>query len=293
MPSSCGTCSKENVTFFCSRCRDTYYCNVRCQRKNWKQHKTQCYRYKLNQDVALRVIKINGKVTWVDAEVTKLLPCSQYQITIDNFIFRTNPFIDKNIVIASENELRPSSNKLSNTLNLEQQKDILDLYLEGRDCKQELKALMNQIKYVMTAPYFVDYETAQFLSINILEYLFENNYKWRISCFWCNESSVKMEKQSARARCISMGAHTLFDYVNELSIYIFCDECNDKMHYDDMIYGCDTLEHDICLKCVYKKKIISYNDLMENVIPILTNFVDINCAREIIEFVAGCVIQFK
>ena len=106
MPSSCGTCSKSNVTFFCSRCRDTYYCNVRCQRKNWKQHKTQCYRYKLNQDVALRVIKINGKVTWVDAEVTKLLPCSQYQITIDNFIFRTNPFIDKNIVIASENELR-------------------------------------------------------------------------------------------------------------------------------------------------------------------------------------------
>ena len=293
MPSPCAACDNANATLFCSRCGNTYYCNVKCQRKNWKHHKKQCRKYKLNQGVVLVFNSSHGKSSWYKGDVTKFLPNKQYEITMDEWSFRMCAEIEKPVYIATEKQLRPVATKLSKTLNLEKETDILDLYLEGRDCNQEMRSLMNQIKYVMTAPHFVDYETAQFLSLNILEYLFEGAYKWRIFCFWCTELDVKMKRQSVRSRCIANGAHTLFDTMEELSEYTFCDECNDKMHYDEMIYTCKKMLHDICLKCVYKKKIVPYNKLMDDVIPILINFVDRNCAREIVEYVGGCVIQFK
>eukprot|EP01084_Bolivina_argentea_P070720 128600_1 len=42
MPSSCAACLKEGASSICSRCKCTYYCNIQCQRANWKQHKKIC-----------------------------------------------------------------------------------------------------------------------------------------------------------------------------------------------------------------------------------------------------------
>eukprot|EP01084_Bolivina_argentea_P068546 124780_1 len=41
-PNVCLSCSKTNATNRCSGCRMVYYCNTKCQRNNWKDHKTYC-----------------------------------------------------------------------------------------------------------------------------------------------------------------------------------------------------------------------------------------------------------
>eukprot|EP01083_Nonionella_stella_P093785 262956_1 len=38
----CGHCSKYDAPSRCSRCKVTYYCDVRCQSKAWKHHKKTC-----------------------------------------------------------------------------------------------------------------------------------------------------------------------------------------------------------------------------------------------------------
>lgn len=42
MPSFCASCSKQDAKQICSRCKCTYYCNIDCQRSNWKIHKKIC-----------------------------------------------------------------------------------------------------------------------------------------------------------------------------------------------------------------------------------------------------------
>eukprot|EP01084_Bolivina_argentea_P094955 170720_1 len=48
MPSNCATCYKPNATLVCSKCKNTYYCNVECQVKHWKQHKKNCFNSLIN-----------------------------------------------------------------------------------------------------------------------------------------------------------------------------------------------------------------------------------------------------
>ncbi len=41
----CGGCQKIQllgVIMQCERCLNAYYCNVECQRKDWKRHKKEC-----------------------------------------------------------------------------------------------------------------------------------------------------------------------------------------------------------------------------------------------------------
>eukprot|EP01084_Bolivina_argentea_P233745 393611_1 len=40
--SQCAACSKEGATACCSACKYVFYCNIKCQRKNWRQHKKEC-----------------------------------------------------------------------------------------------------------------------------------------------------------------------------------------------------------------------------------------------------------
>eukprot|EP01084_Bolivina_argentea_P248527 415742_1 len=39
---TCHTCQQEGVSSLCSRCKCTYYCNIKCQRADWKYHKKIC-----------------------------------------------------------------------------------------------------------------------------------------------------------------------------------------------------------------------------------------------------------
>ena len=290
MPSSCETCSKQDVTLRCSRCRDVYYCDVKCQSKDWKRHKKQCYKFKLGEEVGWRFVKSNSRLTYLNAKVIKLLPNRQYEIRLDYFALRVHENLHKLRQVVKEEKLKAASLKRKKRFDLNKHSDILDLYLQGRDCKKEMESATQGIKECIGS---IVHETAQFVSITVMEYLFKPKFKWRISCFWCEEYRVAMKRKSARTRCIEYGAHTLYNTVDDLSIYVFCDECNYKIHYDDMIYGCLNDEHDICLKCAYKKRILPYNNLLDQVIPILMDYVDMNSAREILEYVAGDVIQFK
>jgi hypothetical protein len=38
----CATCSDMNANSSCSRCHQVRYCNVQCQRKDWKRHRLFC-----------------------------------------------------------------------------------------------------------------------------------------------------------------------------------------------------------------------------------------------------------
>eukprot|EP01084_Bolivina_argentea_P313337 542615_1 len=42
MPGLCAACSKKDASSICGRCKCTYYCDVKCQRLHWKQHKKTC-----------------------------------------------------------------------------------------------------------------------------------------------------------------------------------------------------------------------------------------------------------
>ncbi len=44
---------------------------------------------------------------------------------------------------------------------------------------------------------------------------------------------------------------------------------------------------------VYKKKILPYEQMMGYVLNMLMDFLDIDCARQIVEYTAGDLIQFK
>ena len=40
---TCNICRKENDSMLrCSGCKKVFYCNVLCQRKDWKNHKQEC-----------------------------------------------------------------------------------------------------------------------------------------------------------------------------------------------------------------------------------------------------------
>eukprot|EP01084_Bolivina_argentea_P079283 143825_1 len=51
MPADCYQCGKPNATSMCGGCKIVFYCNVKCQRANWKTHKKQCkmWRAKTNK----------------------------------------------------------------------------------------------------------------------------------------------------------------------------------------------------------------------------------------------------
>ena len=39
----CRTCQKNGDNLFrCSKCKDVYYCDQECQRKDWVSHKSYC-----------------------------------------------------------------------------------------------------------------------------------------------------------------------------------------------------------------------------------------------------------
>lgn len=49
-PRTCNYCGAEEafgapprILLRCGRCRDAYYCNRECQRRDWKSHKPSCY----------------------------------------------------------------------------------------------------------------------------------------------------------------------------------------------------------------------------------------------------------
>ena len=42
MPSRCCTCRSRNASLLCAGCKSVYYCNVDCQREDWKLHKQWC-----------------------------------------------------------------------------------------------------------------------------------------------------------------------------------------------------------------------------------------------------------
>ena len=42
-PKVCATCGSNNPELFkCTRCKQSYYCNVDCQKKDWPKHKLTC-----------------------------------------------------------------------------------------------------------------------------------------------------------------------------------------------------------------------------------------------------------
>eukprot|EP00122_Pirum_gemmata_P019972 Pgem_evm2s18682 len=43
MEQTCNFCKlKKNKLLHCSRCKSVYYCNINCQKSNYKQHKNEC-----------------------------------------------------------------------------------------------------------------------------------------------------------------------------------------------------------------------------------------------------------
>eukprot|EP01084_Bolivina_argentea_P291645 501259_1 len=47
---NCGNAEKTKVIKICGGCKQIRYCNEKCQRKNWKQHKSECKKLKMKNE---------------------------------------------------------------------------------------------------------------------------------------------------------------------------------------------------------------------------------------------------
>eukprot|EP01084_Bolivina_argentea_P063452 115856_1 len=66
----CATCSKENATSQCSRCKSVRYCNTECQQIGWKRHKKVCKLFKSPNTIH----EMTQLITPIPSHMTKLIP---------------------------------------------------------------------------------------------------------------------------------------------------------------------------------------------------------------------------
>ena len=45
----CGSCGQEGLLLKCGACKSIWYCDVKCQKKDWKRHKSTCSKLKMIQ----------------------------------------------------------------------------------------------------------------------------------------------------------------------------------------------------------------------------------------------------
>lgn len=80
----CDVCNAENATKLCSICRQARYCNVKCQRRDWKSHKFVCKSLKnFDNDVDLNV---KGGIPEVDDQ--------HYYVILQMMRYGTQEFVE-------------------------------------------------------------------------------------------------------------------------------------------------------------------------------------------------------
>ena len=141
MPAPGAYCSTPGSTKRCSKYKGSYYCNINCQRKHWKKHKKECYKFKLafieNRTVCIRLEYKQGDITkigWGNGQILELLPNTLYKIKFADWTLNVHPELNYQdlIKIVKESELREPSTSIMR-LDLNEELDILDLYLQGRE----------------------------------------------------------------------------------------------------------------------------------------------------------------
>ena len=88
--SECQHCKKLGAKSYCSSCKSSYYCNVECQRADWKKHKRKCKKLRKKQT----------KDNKTDKHVIQLhLPCNKSNIYTEFKRCRCNKYIQIKYVI--------------------------------------------------------------------------------------------------------------------------------------------------------------------------------------------------
>lgn len=70
---NCAVCGEPSTTK-CTRCKEVYYCGRECQRKHWKEHKSECRTAKAAAKRMLKEAKLRGALEPEGPEEAALLP---------------------------------------------------------------------------------------------------------------------------------------------------------------------------------------------------------------------------
>ena len=70
----CGSCGQDGLLLKCGGCKSIWYCDVKCQKKDWKRHKSTCRKLKIPQgrpkEIGMGKISGAGK----DENIVKVFP---------------------------------------------------------------------------------------------------------------------------------------------------------------------------------------------------------------------------
>ena len=267
-----------------------------------------------------------AKQMWLDSRVLELLPDLQYKIEM---CYRFERIIQT--VGEDELKPGATKEMNINDLSAHEYMDIQDLYFQGRNIPNDVYTSMVRSIDIYVDKYYYSRKsiygyvfrdpignknkhTAKWLSFNILTYIYnDSKFKWRAKCFYCDHKFISKLSINDRKKEIKNGIYNRIDsnvfkkdvcrrhvmkkplimgnYDKEYSVFIFCDECNSEIHYDNVSYRCQYNLHDICLNC-FNNKIKIYKEIKETLNNCLHKYLDIYSILEIIFFVCGEIIQF-
>lgn len=162
----------------------------------------------------------------------KILPDLTYMLKLDAATRTIHPHYDlKNFTqIVNQTELMK--------VDLNKETEILDLYLQGRECKDIIKLMINVMKNKVHSSEI----TLRFLCLTISEYIFEEAYKWRIHCLCVMETMFKCRDHRREQDVYHHMKHIIW-----MILWV-------NIQYTYFVYGCDNLEHDLLHKNVRIKR---------------------------------------
>eukprot|EP01084_Bolivina_argentea_P208934 356028_1 len=144
---------------------------------------------------------------------------------------------------------------------------------------------------------------ADFISKNIFEYLYSNEFVYKLDCLVDGTHGV-LELSNLRVKDIQNDYNMLIHGVDNAQVDInsfdniqyHCDCCRGLLSEWDYVYSCFTNDwgdmHDFCLLCV--DTIIQLNkQLGKLLMDILKDIINVDCVKEIVNYVIGRVIYME
>eukprot|EP01083_Nonionella_stella_P164647 545599_1 len=239
---------------------------------------------------------IPGCNTWLESIVVEVMGNEKYLICINEYgSSKYQQYIqDNHFRVVHEYQIKKCSKRTSKiTANSSIKRSIVDLYLNGGKCRRYVKPLTNSIlRLCNRVNNQMDYSQSRFIALQILSYCFEETFHWRIYCFWCN-AEAPMYRCRCRAHVIAAsGANIEGAPANgNLSLIVFCDECDTELEYDDYSYRCTNKQHDICLECLWNK-IKEYKKIKRSLQRSLGKQLNIDVIECVTQYVVGDMRKF-